>query len=930
MEARMTESARPYLFRSARQAALVAFCTLLLQPVWAEEPLIPYKSFTLDNGLTLIVHEDNKAPIVAVNIWYHVGSRNERPGQTGYAHLFEHLMFQGSENSGGEYLELLEKVGATTLNGTTWFDRTNYYQTVPIDALDRVLFLESDRMGHMLGAIDQAVLDEQRGVVQNEKRQGDNEPYAAIWEELLKQVFPPDHPYSWETIGSMADLEAASLEEMQEWFRTYYGPNNAVLVVAGDVKAEDVLQKVEHWFGDIQPGPPLIVQKEWIPTHNSERRQLIQDRVPQDRVYLAWPGPRWGTTDANQLTLAADILAYGKNSRLYERLVYQDQIATDVSLAAFFLEISGIMILEVSVKPGVDIDLVERTAREELARFIDKGPSKKELQRVQMEKRAAFIRGIERIGGSGSKSSVLAENAVYGGDPGGYQQQLDDFESTTPKQIRDVARRWFDQPPYVAHIVPYPELTFSESGADRGTLPQPSEPEPAKFPEFNSVQLDNGLKIIVVNRPSIPVINMNLIFDAGYAGDRPDLTGEASITMSMLDEGAGDNNALEISEQLALLGAELSAGAGLDTASVGLSALTENLEPSLDLFADVVLRPTFPETELERMRSQYLTAIQQEKSRPLSMALRLLPEFLYGEGHPYAQPLTGSGTEVSVAAITRDDLIQWHSTWFRPNNATLIVVGDTTLEEITPRIEALFHNWEAGEVPEKNAVRVERTKTDGLYLIDKPGAEQSIIFAGQLIVPMDNPNEIAIEAMNDVLGGQFSSRINMNLREDKSWSYGARSLIMETRAQRPFLAYAPVQTDKTAPALAEMLREITEIRGKNPPQAAELERVKNSNILSLPGRWETNPAVLGDIGQLVAYGLPDDYWDTYPQRLNELQLEQISAAATDTIDPTQLTWIVVGDRARIEAELRELGLGEIRLIDVDGNPVDTAAVTTQP
>jgi zinc protease len=928
MESRMTQFVSQYLLRSAHRAALpmvctFMVCTFMLQSAWAEEELIPYKSFTLNNGLTLVVHEDDKAPIVAVNIWYHVGSRNERPGQTGYAHLFEHLMFQGSENSGGEYLQLLEKVGATTLNGTTWFDRTNYYQTVPVDALDRVLFLESDRMGHMLGAIDQAVLDEQRGVVQNEKRQGDNEPYADIWEALLKQVFPPDHPYSWETIGSMEDLEAASLEEMQEWFRTYYGPNNAVLVVAGAVKAEDVLQKVEHWFGDIQPGPPLIVQKEWIPKHTSERRQLIQDRVPQDRIYIAWPGPRWGTTDANQLTLAADILAYGKNSRLYERLVYQEQIATDVSLAAFFLEISGLMILEVSVKPGVDIDLVERTAREELARFMDKGPSKKELQRVQMEERSAFIRGIERIGGSGSKSSVLAENAVYGGNPGGYQKQLDDFSSATPKEIRDVSRRWFDQPPYIAHIVSYPELTFSESGADRGSLPQPAEPEAASFPRFKSAQLDNGLNILVINRPSIPVIDMNLIFDAGYAGDRPDLTGEASITMSMLDEGAGDNDALEISEQLALLGAELSTGAGLDTASVGLSALTENLGPSLALFADVVLRPTFPEAELERMRSQYLTAIQQEKSRPLSMALRLLPEFLYGEGHPYAQPLTGSGTEASVATITRDDLIQWHTTWFRPNNATLVVVGDTTLEEITPRIEELFRAWEAGEVPEKDAVTVERTETDGLYLIDKPGAEQSIIFAGQLVVPMNNPNEIAIEALNDVIGGQFSSRINMNLREEKSWSYGARSMIMATRAQRPFLAYAPVQTDKTAPALAEILREITEIRGKNPPTEAELERVKNSNILSLPGRWETNPAVLGDLGKLVAYGLPDDYWDTYPQRLNELQLEQVAAAAIDTIDPAQLTWIVVGDRARIEDELKELKLGEIRLIDVDGNAVSS-------
>jgi zinc protease len=909
---------------------LAAALVVLLQTATAADELIPYELFKLDNGLTLIVHEDHKAPIVAVNMWYHVGSRNEKPGQTGYAHLFEHLMFQGSENSNGEYLELLEKVGATTLNGTTWFDRTNYYQTVPVDALDRVLFLESDRMGHMLGAIDQAVLDEQRGVVQNEKRQGENEPYAIIWPELLKQVFPPGHPYSWETIGSMDDLEAASLEEMQEWFRTYYGPNNAVLVVAGAVDAEEVRQKVDHWFGDIPAGPPLVVQKEWIPAHSTERRQLIQDRVPQERIYLAWPGPRWGTEEAHQLKLAADILTTGKNSRLYERLVYRDQVATDVSMAAFFLEISGMMILEVSVKADADIDEVEKITREELQRFFTKGPTKKELQRVKAKHRAAFIRGIERIGGGGSKSAVLASNAVYGNDPGRYQQRLDDLAAATPKQVRNVSRKWFDQPPYIAHIVPYPELSVNTAGADRNKLPQPGEPEPVRFPEFTSQKLENGMNIIVINRPSVPVINMNLIFDAGYASDRPNLTGEASITMSMLDEGAGKLDALEISEQLALLGANLSASAGLDTASVSLSALSENLQPSLELFADVVLRPTFPEEELKRLRSQYLTAIQQEKSRPVSMALRLLPGMLYGEGHAYAQPLTGSGTEESVAAITRKDLLNWHNTWFKPNNATLVIVGDTTLEAITPRIEELFRNWEMGTVPVKNITTVKRKKTEAIYLIDKPEAQQSMIFAGQLIVPMANPDEIAIEALNDVLGGQFSARINMNLREDKAWSYGARSMIMGTKAQRPFLAYAAVQTDKTAPSLAEILREITEIRGVRPPTATELERVQRSNILSLPGRWETNGAVLGDLGQLVAYGLPDDYWDTYPVLLNELQIDQVAEAAVEILDPSELIWVVIGDRARIEAELIALDLGEIRLIDVDGNPVENSSIENSP
>lgn len=893
-----------------------------LQIAHANDDLIPYQQFQLDNGLTLIVHEDHKAPIVAVNIWYHVGSRNERPGQTGYAHLFEHLMFQGSQNSGGEYLPLLEKVGATTLNGTTWFDRTNYYQTVPVGALDRVLFLESDRMGHMLEAIDQAVLDEQRGVVQNEKREGENQPYDKVWKHLLEQVFTKGHPYSWETIGSMEDLEAASLEEMQEWFRTYYGPNNAVLVLAGDIKPEQALERVTHWFGDIPAGPPLEVDEEWIPRHTSEQRQLLQDRVPQERIYMAWTGPRWGTRDAHQLQLATDILAFGKNSRLYERLVYRDRIATDVSLMFFPFEIAGLIALEISVKQGTDIELAERIAREEIQHLIDAGPTRKELRRIQTETKAAFVRGVESVGGPGSKSAVLAENAVYGNDPGFYRQQLADIAAATTRDLRAVSARWLGQPPYVAHVVPYPELTAATEGADRSAIPAASDPEAAVFPDFTSIRLDNGLRIVVAERPTVPVVNMSLIFDAGYSADKPELTGEASMTMAMLDEGAGKLKALEISEELAMLGANLSTGIGLDSASVNLSALTENLDASLDLFARVVLDPTFPVDELERLRAQTLTNIQQEKSDPFAMALRLLPGLLYGKGHAYAQPLTGSGTEASVAAINRDNLVAWHDTWFRPNNATLIATGDITLAELQPRIKKLFHNWEAAEVPAKNITDVADSDNDTLYVIDKPGAQQSIIFAGQLILPLDNPDEIAVQTFNDILGGQFSSRVNMNLREEKHWSYGARSTIMKTRSQRPYILYAPVQTDKTSESLSEILREVREIASDNPPTSEELERVQKSRTLSLPGRWETSAAVLAAISEIISYDLPEDYWNNYADRINELDLDGVSEVAANTVDPETLIWVVVGDYEVIEDGLRRLGIGDIQLIDTDGVLVD--------
>ena len=807
----------------------------------AEGELIPHQVFTLKNGLTLVVHEDDRAPVVAVNIWYHVGSKNEKPGQTGYAHLFEHLMFQGSENTPPEYISLLAEMGATDLNGTTWFDRTNYFQTVPVGALDRTLFLESDRMGHMLGVIDQEILDEQRDVVQNEKRQRDNQPYASVWERMLPQIFPPGHPYSWTTMGSLEDLEVASLQEMREWFKTYYGPNNAVLVVAGDVKAKCVRKRVDRYFGDIPAGPPLAVQDEWIPRHTTERRIVVEDRVAQERLYLAWSGPRWGTAEASHMRLAADILARGKNSRLYRRLVYTEQLASDLDLAAYFFEIAGLVILQASVKPGEDIAEVERILREVLQEYANEGPTSQELRRVKAENRSRFLRGLEKQGGWGGKSSVLAEYAVYGGDPGGYQRYLDDIDSATLTDLQEVTEKWLgSQAPFVAQYIPFPDLGHKDQGVDRSTLPEQEEPESARFPEFSKTRLDNGLELIVVERPGLPLVNLSLLVRAGYADDPDTLPGQASFAMAMLDEGTAGRNALEISEQLSLLGAELDTSAGLDTSSVTLSALTDNLDESLQVFGDIVLNPTFPASEMPRLRSQLLTKIQQEKSRPMGMALRVMPGILYGKEHPYAQPLTGSGTEASVQAITQQGLESWHQQWFRPNNATLIVVGDTSAADMKGRIEQLFRSWRPGDIPQRDISQVRPRDLDTIYLIDKPGAVQSIIFAGQLIAPMINPREVAIEAMNDVLGGQFSARINMNLREQKSWSYGARSMISTTAAQRPWLIYAPVQIDKTAPALAEIHRELSEFLGDRPASKEELERVKRSNILSLSGRWETN------------------------------------------------------------------------------------------
>jgi len=882
---------------------------------------IPYKRFVLKNGLTLIVHEDRKAPIVAVNVWYHVGSKNEKTGKTGFAHLFEHLMFNGSENYNDDYFKVVQRLGATDLNGTTNNDRTNYFQNVPTPALDTVLWMESDRMGHLLGAIDQPRLDEQRGVVQNEKRQGENNPYGRSFNHIFENTYPAGHPYSWSVIGSMDDLNAAALDDVKQWFKDYYGAANAIIVIAGDIDAETARQKVERFFGDIPSGPPVVKQQAWVAKRTGEHRQIMQDRVPQTRIYKVWNTPAWGTPDDTNLDLISDILTSGKTSRLFKRLVYDDQLATNVFSFQFSREIGSHFIVVAEVRPDADPAQAEKAMDEEMARFLKDGPTAEELKRVKTQYRAGFIRGIERIGGFGGKSDVLAMNEVYGGSPDFYKTTLQLVAGATADDLRGTAKEWLSDGVYVLDVRPFPKYETVSSNVDRSKVPEAGAPPVASFPQMQRATLSNGLKVILVERASIPQVNFNLVLDSGWAADQSGLPGTTSLAMDLLDEGTQTRNALQISEELALLGANLNVGSDLDTATVFLSALKENLDPSLDLYADVILNPSFPADELERQRKRRLAQIQQEKVNPQAMALRVLPKLLYGAGHAYGNPATGSGTEESVKKMTRDDLAKFHSTWFKPNNATLIIVGDTKLAEIQPKLEKLFANWKSGEVPKKNLSPVADQKQPSVYILDRPGAIQSVILAAQLAPPRNNPNDISILTMNRILGGDFTSRINMNLREDKHWSYGSRTVLPDARGQRPYFVLAPVQTDKTKESVQEIQKELDGILGAIPITADELDKAKSTLTLTLPGQWETMNAVSNSIYQIVSFGLDDNYFNTFPEKVRAMRLEDVSGAAKSTVRPGALVWVIVGDRAKIEDGIRSLNLGVVQALDADGNPV---------
>ena len=880
---------------------------------------IAYQKFVLPNGLTLIVHEDHKAPIVAINVWYHVGSKNEPERKSGFAHLFEHLMFNGSENFKQDYFQALERLGATDLNGTTNEDRTNYFQNVPVPAVDEVLWLESDRMGHLLGAIDQAKLDEQRGVVQNEKRQFENEPYSVAEELITKATFPKAHPYSWTVIGSMEDLNAASLDDVKEWFRTYYGAANAVVVVAGDIDLKTAKEKVEKYFRDIPAGPPVSRHEAWVPKLMQSQRQSVQDRVAQACLYKVWNVPGMGTEAGQYLDLAAAILAQGKTSRLYKRLVYDDQLATSVSVYQDAREISSQFRIEAMARPGEDLNKVEKVLDEELQRFLKDGPTQTELDRVRVQYFASFVRGIERIGGFGGKSDILAQSEVYGGTPDFYKMRLDRIRKATVQDVHATAKEWLGAPVYTLDLSPFPEYTAATAGVDRKNKPAAGNPAPPKFASMQKAELSNGMKLIVAERHAVPVVNFSLLLDAGYSSDQFATPGTASLAMGMLDEGTKTRTTFQISEELANLGATMSTTSNLDTSVVSLSALKSNLDASLAIYSDVILNPSFPQQDFQLQQKQQIAAIQREKVNPIQMALRVFPILLYGQGHAYGTSFTGSGTEKSVAALTREDLAKFHQTWFKPNNATIIVVGDTTLAEIQPKLEKLFVSWKPGDVPEKNIGDVKMASSQTIYLVDKPGAIQSVIFAGHIAPPKANPDEISIETMNNILGGAFISRINMNLREGKHWSYGAGSFLPNARGQRPFLVYAPVQSDKTKESMVEVTKELSGVVKDKPIIPDELAMSKSNLILALPGSWETNSAVLGSISEIVQYGLPEDYFDQYPSRVQATTLDDMKKAGSVLVHPNNLVWVVVGDREKIQKGIEELGYGRIQIIDADGN-----------
>jgi len=886
---------------------------------------IPFEKYRLDNGLQVILHHDPKLPVVHVNLWYHVGSKNEKPDRTGFAHLFEHMMFQGSKHADGEYITYIEKAGANLreggVNGTTSFDRTNYFQTVPSEALEYAVWLESDRMGFLTDALTQEKLENQRDVVKNERRQSyENVPYGRAIQMIFENLFPQGHPYSWLVIGSQEHLDAATVEDVKAFFNTYYTPNNCSLVVAGDFEVDETKRLLEKYFGPIPPGPALERPVQWVPGLEGEKRIVVADRIPQERLYLVWPTPGYFHADDAELDLASRILSQGKNSRLYKTLVYDRQIASDVSAFNYSLEIAGLFGIIATARPGQSLTELEEIILDEVGGFAERGPSEEELLREKAKQEFDFVNGLERLGGLGGKADLLNQYNTYLGAPGFFAEDYERFEQVNVGGIRRVVQRYLSTSNRLC-VSFKPEASERPKAVefDRSQVPSFGAKRSFSPPVLQSAQLSNGLRVIVCERRGLPKVAVGLVVRSGAAEDPADQAGTAWMTAEMLDEGTTSRSALQIQAELDLLGTSLGTSAESEVSHASLETLKKYLRPSLDVMADLILNPSFPEEELERQRRQRLDGILQERNSPPNIARKVFRTVLFGENHPFGREVAGH--EASVQAITRRSLENFYRGYWKPNHSALIFAGDVDLEEAVRLAEDALGRWQASIVVATEMSLVQPPASLQIYLIDRHDAPQSQVRFGSIGPRRSNEDLYAIELMNTVLGGAFSSRLNLNLREDKGYTYGASSMFAYGRRLGFWAAGAGVQTQFTRETLLEFRKEVEQIREERMITEDELEVAKTNLVRGFAQRFETLGRLVDQVVDVVSFDLPLADIQEYPQSVAHVSLEQARKAARRYLTPDNAVAVIVGDLKQIEQPIRDLNLGEVSIMTARGERV---------
>ena len=898
-------------------------------------PPIKVKEFKLKNGLRVVLHEDKSTPVVAINVWYHVGSKNEEEGRTGFAHLFEHMMFQGSKSYNNDYFTPLQEAGGN-INGTTNQDRTYYYEVVPSNFLELALFLEADRLGGLLEAMTQEKLDNQRDVVKNERRQRvDNQPYGTAFEKIGQIMYPKGHPYNWTTIGSLEDLQAASMEDVKSFFRQYYTPNNTVLVLAGDFDEKQARGWIEKYFGPIAKGGDIKRPNPDMPKLDQEIRTTVDDPLaPLPRRYMVWHSVRQYAPDEAALDILGNILSSGRGSRLQSNLIYGKEMVQQVGAFNGTNEIGGAFQIQATARPGKSLDDIEKEINLEIERIKKDPPTADEIARAKNSIESQTIFGLQTVLGKGGQISNFAG---YVGKPDYFQADLDRYANVTASDIQRVANKYLTANRLVMTYNPkrgevgnrsdtaanQPTSVKSDkekkdqakTDAQAAALPKAGPIPKFTLPPIEKTKLSNGLEVWMVQQNELPIVSMNLVLKTGTTNEPDDRTGVGNMTTTLLDDGTKTRSAVEIANELQSIGAFMNAGGSWDSTSVTMQTLTKNLDKALDIYADVITNPVFPEKEFTSLRGRSLVSLRQQKANPNAIANVAYNKVLYGS-HPYGR----DNTEATLNAITRADLVKYYESTFRPNNGVLIVVGNYDKADLKSKLESAFSGWKPGDVSARTLPATKTLEKTGIYLIDRPNSAQSVVSIGHVGIDRMNPDYFPVVVMNLILGGAITSRISMNLREDKGYTYGAGSGLQFRRGPGPFRAGGDIQTAVTKEAVVEFMKELSGIRGTVPVTARELDYNKQSLIRRYPSAFETVGGISGQLSNLVVYGLPDSYFNDYISKINAVTLDDVNRVAKQYLDPSKMAIVIVGDRKIIEADLKELGYG-INILDTEGNPV---------
>ena len=909
-------------------------------------PQINYQKYTLKNGMDVILYEDHRLPLVAVNIWYHVGPANEKQGRTGFAHLFEHMMFEGSQHVGPKaHFRNLEAAGASDINGTTEFDRTNYFETLPSNQLELALWLESDRMGYLLGTLDREKLANQRDVVRNERRESvENAPYGLVEEGLFHQLFPKDHPYYADVIGSHEDIEAARLNDVRDFFRQYYSPNNASLAITGDFDTAQAKALVEKYFGSIPSGPPVPKINAVTPVITQQRRAVVTDQVELPRVYVGWltePIYKPGNAEGD---LLAQLLGGGKSSRLYKKLVYEKQIAQDVQVQNQSLVLGSVFEITATARPGVKPEDLEKAIGEEMEQLRAEGPSQAELDRARNVIETRIIGGLERLGGFGGVADRLNQYNHYLGDPGYLPKDIERYNSATVADLKRVAQQTLKPNQSVVvygvpgkKVIDDPAPTKAEAEKEtkeastvantmpdepwRATTPKPGPLSHLSLPVPTGFKLANGLTVMLVEQHKLPVVSAHLVVLSGSDMNPVNRPGLASFTADMLPEGTNRRTALAVADDGAQIGTAVRTSSTGDFSAVAIRTLKQNVDAALDLLSDVALNPKFDPAEIDRVRKRRQTRILQLHDDPVQTALGVFLRVVFGPQHPYGYREVG--TEESNRVISRDEMLKFWQQGYSPGNSALVLAGDLTQDEARQLAEKYFGKWTGGTTKHMPpAVDVKTTRA--VYIVDKPAAPQTFVLAGSIGVPRSTPDYVPLEVMNNALGGLFSSRLNMNLREQHGYTYGAFSVFLYRRGPGLFAAGGAIRTDATAPAVQETFKELDRIRTA-PLSDDELKLAKGAFALSLAGYFETGERTAATAAELFTYDLPLDYYAKLSPQIDAVNAADVQRVANKYVNPDASIVIASGDRAKIEPELKKLSIGPVEARDFDGNPVKQEA-----